>query len=104
MYDELKFSHSNAKFNHNDRIMIDLSVGYELAALCNSVIEQTGLYQEKIINRALFFYFLEIFMKIDIKQIITWIFLDKRDQFILSKIIEWFGISEENLIYQLFGF
>ncbi len=79
-----------------NRIQVEISIRHELAALISTVIEHTGLSLEEIINRALFCYHPKIFLKSDIDQIITWIFFDKREQYILNKIIEWYEISEEN--------
>jgi hypothetical protein len=86
-----------------NKIQINLAIRYEIAALIQTVIEQTGLTIEEILNRALFCYYPELFLKSNIKQVKTWIFFDKREQLILNKILKWYGISEENLFYQLFG-
>ncbi len=84
------------------RVQIDLHIKHELAALIDIVLEQTGLNMEEVINRAIFHYYPEIFLASDIEQVITWIFFDNREQYILSKITECYEISAENLFFSLF--
>ncbi|MHA2169852.1 MAG: hypothetical protein ACXAB7_08170 [Candidatus Kariarchaeaceae archaeon] len=84
-------------------VKVELSVKYELAGLIHNVMEHTGLTVEEIIHRALFHYYPEIFLQSDIEEVVTWLFLDNSEQFVLSKIKEWYKISEESVFNQIFG-
>ena len=86
-----------------EKIQLELFIRQELAALIDALIQQTGFEMEDLINRGIFTYYPEIFIKSSIKEINIWFFFDKREQFLLNEILDKYQLSEENLFYSLFG-